>query len=405
MNLEFGQRVYEESRSLAEQGKDANQIAKVLCDRDPDGYNYGIGVIVGGDGKPVAASSALQEYTAAELERCTTGSYENSAGLMDEVKKAALSWQRVPQEYWDRFTLALPSDAGTGAVTSAIEAALLLEPALQAIGVEELGWPAYKTIARVTRLQYREYSEDAVIEDKGVLPVYQSGPMNTTGRVRGPDVVRARAEAAAESGVPVILDRAYSGFEFARLLESRGYDEVMRQSYDLQLKPFVEAGATFCLAVSPTKAFVTFSLRPCGLLLVHEPDPARRKEVANILGAVIRARGSSFEHPVTRAFANAMATDLGRFESEHADSMQRVADAEGLWRKLVQGTPIEHLYSKEYAGLFRNPKAKEGAAARIYSEHIYPVFSGERCRQNVTGIPEDEDLAAKHVAVFAEECF
>jgi hypothetical protein len=33
------------------------------------------------------------------------------------------------------------------------------------------------------------------------------------------------------------------------------------------------------------------------------------------------------------------------------------------------------------------------------------VFSGDRCRQNVTGIPEDEELARKHVAVFAAECF
>jgi hypothetical protein len=405
VQLAFGNQVYDRALALAEQGKDANQIAKVLCDQDPEGYNYGIGVILGGDGKPAATSSTLLEYTVAELQRCDRGGYANSAVLMEEVKQAALAWQRVPGEYWDRFTLALPSDAGTGAVMSAVEAALILSPGLDTLGVEELGWPAYKTIARVVRVQYREHPEDAVIGGEGVLPVYQSGPMNTTGRVRGPEVIRSRAEAAAQSGVPVVLDRAYAGFEFARLLASHGYDEVMRRSYELQLRPFIETGARFCLAASPTKAFVTFSLRPSGLLLVYEPDAARRNEVANVLGAIIRARGSSFEHPVTRAFAKAMAQDLVRFEGEHAESMRRVADAEEQWRALVRGTPIEPLFSEEYAGLFRNPQARKGAAARIYDQHIYPVFSGDRCRQNVTGIPEDEELARKHVAVFAAECF
>ena len=100
-----------------------------------------------------------------------------------------------------------------------------------------------------------------------------------------------------------------------------------------------------------------------------------------------------------------MVQDAGRLEAEHAGAMARVAAAEGLWRSLVEGTPMEYLYSDAYAGLFRNPRAREGAAERIYGQHLYPVFSGDRCRQNVTGIPEDEALARKHVAAFAEECY
>jgi hypothetical protein len=405
MSLEFGQQVAEAGRLLAEQGKDANQVSKILCDKDPKGYNYGIGVIVGGDGKPLITSSTLSEHTAAELARCGPGTYVNSAAMMDKLKQAILRWQRVPEEHWDSFSLALPSDAGTGAVLSAMEAALLLEPSLNAIGVEQLGWPAYRTMARVLRIGYREYAEDAVIRDDAVLSVYQAGPMNTTGYVRGPGVIQARAEAAAAAGTPVVLDRAYSGFEFARLLGSEGYDAVMRRSFDAQLKPFIVSGSRFLLAVSPTKAFVTFSLRPSGILLAYDPDRSRAKQVDGVLGAILRARGSSFEHPVTRALVSAMTQDLDRLEGEHQASMERVAQAEALWRGLVSGTPIEYLYSDEYAGLFRNPRAKEGADARIYAEHIYPVFSGDRCRQNVTGIPNDRALAAEHVAVFAQECY
>lgn len=74
MKLDFGENVYDRSRVLAEQGKDVNQIAKVLCDQDPEGYNYGIGVILGGDGRPAATSSTLLEYAVAERRRASTTS-------------------------------------------------------------------------------------------------------------------------------------------------------------------------------------------------------------------------------------------------------------------------------------------------------------------------------------------
>ena len=47
----------------------------------------------------------------------------------------------------------------------------------------------------------------------------------------------------------------------------------------------------------------------------------------------------------------------------------------------------------------------DGGEVAIYNEHIYPVLDNGRCRQNVTGIPDDEALARKHVQVFAEQCY
>ena len=405
MEREFGTRVYEKARTLQEQGRDVNQIAKILCDQDPDGHNYGIGIVLDGKGQPAVTSSTLLGYTRAELDASTSGTYMNSNKILEEVKIATLQWQRIPEQYWGQFTLALPSDAGTGAVRSAVDIAGILNPALSTIGVEELGWPAYKAIARAARLGFQEFASGDTIDGEGVLPLYQAGPMNTIGLVHAKEQIQARANDAATSGAFVILDRAYPGFEFARLLATQSYDEIMRLSYDTQIQPFLEAGVPFALAIGPTKAFVTFSLRPCGLLLIFAPDEKTRPSITTAVNTTIRARGSAFEHPVTRAFAKAMVKDRQRLEAEHQQALERLGHAEGTWRNLVQGTPIEYLYAENYAGLFRNPMAREDAAVAIYNEHIYPVFSSGRCRQNVTGIPDDLELAKKHVAVFAEQCF
>jgi aspartate/tyrosine/aromatic aminotransferase len=401
---EFGNSVYEKAQKLAEEAKDANQIAKVLCDQDPQGHNYGIGIMLDGHGRPMGTSSALLEYAFKELETSGEGNYMNSAGLMNDLKEAVLRWQRVPEKHWDHFILALPSDAGTGAVKTGIELATLLNLNIRQIGVEKFGWPAYKAIAQVARLELREFDSDAICEGRDILPVYQAGPMNTTGRVRGENVIRDRAKSASEQNLSVVLDRAYPGFEFARLVETHSYDEILAKSYELQIKPFIEEGVPFSITLSPTKAFVTFALRPCGLLLVFCPHKTRMTEVTNLVSTIVRARGSSFENPISRAFVKAMIHDRERLENEHHQALKRLSDSEALWRRLVQGTPIEKLYSEDYAGLFRNPTAKEDAAVHIYNEHIYPVFSQGRCRQNVTGIPDDEQLAKKHVAVFAEHC-
>ena len=405
MDLSFGQAVHEKAIKLGAEGKDANQIAKIVCDQDPEGYNYGIGIMLDGSGQPMQSSPTLLEYTQAELEHSQYGNYMSSTALMADLKATVLRWQRIPETYWDHFTLALPSDAGTGAVRSAIEIALLLNPDLNTLGIEEQGWPAYRSIATVVRTGYKEFGGDGIMAEDGLLPLYQAGPMNPTGQVRRPDVIAARARTAAEHHAFVVLDRAYSGFECAGLLATQSYDEVMRMSYEQQIRPFLEHGVPFALALSPTKSFVSFALRPCGLLLLFSPDRSQEQELTRIVNIVLRARGSGFEHPITRAFVKALVNDSGRLEAEHQTALARVAEVEALWRKLAQGTSIAYQFSDEYAGLFRNPNAREDAPAHIYNEHLYPVFANNRCRQNVTGIPDDEDIAGKHVAVFAEYCY
>ncbi|MBF0289266.1 MAG: aminotransferase class I/II-fold pyridoxal phosphate-dependent enzyme [SAR324 cluster bacterium] len=405
MELQFGKSVQAEGLQLAKSGKDVNQVAQVLCDKDNQGHNYGIGIVLNGNGQPMNTSATLLEYISAELEYSKRGTYMNSAKIMDELKQTVLRWQRIPEQYWNQFRLALPSDAGTGAVKSAVELTLLQNPSFHTLGIQALGWPAYKTIAKLAHLQCQEFAEDSIIAEPNTLPVYQAGPLNTTGRVCQKDIIEARAKTAAETNTPVVLDRAYSGFEFTRLIPSKSYDDIMRMSYELQIQPFIEQGTSFSLAISPTKVFVTFALRPCGLLLVFCPETKPNQELTNSLNMTMRARGSSFEHVTTRAFTKALVQDLPRLEEEHHGALKRLAEAEAGWRKLVEGTPIDYLYSEQYAGLFRNPKANDDAAVHIYNEHIYPVFAQGRCRQNVTGIPDDEQLARKHVAVFAGQCF
>lgn len=139
MDLQFGESVKKESLKLESQGNDSNQVAKILFDRDEQGYNYGIGIILDGNGQPMASSSTLREYAFGELGTSTLGNYMNSAKIMEEVKAVVLRWQRIPEKHWDRFKIALPSDAGTGAVKAGVEIALMLNPDVQTLGIEELG--------------------------------------------------------------------------------------------------------------------------------------------------------------------------------------------------------------------------------------------------------------------------
>src|ERR1019366_8580779 len=179
----------------------------------------------------------------------------------------------------------------------------------------------------------------------------------------------------------------------------------MQESFRAQVLPFLQAGIPSAIAISPTKAFVTFALRPSGMLLVFHPDPARMKVIGPKLTGVVRARGSSFEHPVTRAFVKAMVKDRARLEEEHAQALGRTAEAELTWQKLTKGTAIEAQFSDSFAGIFRNPRAKPEAQKEIYGSHLYPVFADERCRLNVTGLPQDEDQAAEQVSFFAKNCY
>jgi hypothetical protein len=401
----FGDEVIAAAQKLSAAGLDANQIAGQLCKKDPQGKNYGIGILLGKDGKPLPTSLTLLEYVVKELEESRSGNYYNSEAQKMAMLEAVLRWQGVPEEWWPHFQLLLPSDAGTGAVQTAIQAAILLNEKFATLSVEELGWPAYKALATSARLRFQEFSTDGIAKGDGVLPLYQAGPMNSTGRVPSAEVVKARAQAAKSSGLPVVLDRAYSGFEYARRLGKTPYAEIMRESFRAQVQPFMEAGVPLAIAISPTKAFVTFALRPCGLLLVFHPDRARGQTPAPALTGLIRARGSSFEHPVTRAFVKAMVKDRARLEEEHARALTRTAEAEQAWQAAAKGTAMESLFSESYAGLFRNPRAKPEAAREIYGAHLYPVFAEGRCRLNVTGLPADKAQAAEHVSLFAKYCF
>jgi len=398
----FGESVMAQAAKLRASGLDANQIAGVLCKSDPQGKNYGIGILLGKDGKPLPTSPTLLAYAEKELKESSSGSYLNSDAFRNEILEAVLEWQGVPESVRSNFQLLLPSDAGTGAVQTAIHAASLLQEGFKTLAVEELGWPAYKVLAASARLAFQEFPSDGVASGTGVLPLYQAGPLNTTGKVPSAEIVKARAAAARAAGVPVILDRAYSGFEFARRLGEWSFADLMKESFRNQLQPFIDAGVPFLAAISPTKAFVTFSLRPCGFLLVFHPDQAKGKALTPKLTGMIRARGSSFEHPITRAFVKAMVKDRAKLEAEHAGALRRTAEAEQQWLGLAKGTPIEPLFSEAYAGLFRNPKAKPGAEREIYGAHLYPVFAEGRCRLNVTGLPADPAQASAHVSFFAK---
>src|SRR5262249_18105984 len=139
------------------------------------------------------------------------------------------------ENYWPNIQLLLPSDAGTGAVQTAIQVAILLNEKFSALAVEELGWPAYKALAASARLRFQEFGQDQAASGESVLPLYQAGPLNTTGRVPSPQVVKGRADSAKASGQPVVLDRAYSGFEYARRLGATAYTETLQESFRNQV--------------------------------------------------------------------------------------------------------------------------------------------------------------------------
>ncbi|AWT58906.1 MAG: hypothetical protein DF168_00078 [Candidatus Moanabacter tarae] len=403
--MKFGESVRKRALSLTAEGRDANQIAKILCDTDAVGHNYGIGIVLDADGRAMTSSETILKYTLEEIEDSRRGNYQSSTAIIDDLKTAVLKWQRIPEALWGQFLLFLPSDAGTGAVKSAVDLALRLNNKVISIGVEELGWPAYSAIAQSCRIGCQKFPTDCVIESDEILPIYQAGPMNTTGRVTAASVLRERATAAAARSCPVILDRAYPGFEFSGRLEAKGYDAVMKMSYQRQIAPFVGTQTPFLIAISPTKCFRSFALRPAGMLLAYIPDEATRGEISTLAAVLMRARGCSFEHPVTRAFAKALVSDLPALEREHTQVLNRLAKTEGLWASLTRNTPIEHLFSESYSGLFRNPRCHQDSDIVLYGQHIYPVFTDGRCRINVTGLPGAEELQREHIGVFARTCF
>jgi aspartate/tyrosine/aromatic aminotransferase len=403
--MEFGKKVKSKTEALVDEGKDANQIAKIIIDADPEACNYGIGIVVDSEGQAMATSETLLKYLREEIDGSGKGQYRNSAPLMAELKTAILAWQRIPESVWDSFILAIPSDAGTGAVNTAATIVLAMNDALNCLGIDELSWPGYKGIAKNCRVDLREFPSEQSITESNILPIYQASPQNTTGKVVDKAIIAERARLAADSQSLVILDRAYSGFEYASLLETKGYDAIMRMSYEHQIAPFVEKNAPTMIAISPTKCFRSFALRPAGMLLIFVPDPDMKKQVITLTNLVMRGRGSAFEHPATRALVKALIKAREQLEHEHSVALTRLAEAAQIWSTLFHGTAIEPLFSEGYSGLFRNPKIQEGAEIILYNEHIYPVISAGRCRINVTGIPSDEDLQQKHAGAFARSCY
>lgn len=400
-SLEFGAAVAGRAEEMAGAGKDANQIASILCGEDPEGRNYGIGVVLGGDGKPVAGSPTLKKWLLREVEENTAGTYLNSTKIHARATEAVLSWLRIPEASWGDFIMVTPSDSGTGAVTSGIDTLRIVYPGYGSLGVEERGWAVYKTMAEVKAMGFSEYADDAVIGGEGELPAYQLGPLNTTGRIRGADIWEKRANDAAAKGTPVMLDRAYPGYDTAgSLLEGASYDDAMTASIS-SLVPFLEAGVTFALAVSPTKSFITFNNRPCGFLLIHCPSRDIRAKLEKEANKVIRARGSAFEHPASRALIKALTEDLSALEREHAGALMRVAEANAAWARHTEGSALAPLFTGKYAGIFRNFPVRPGAAAALYGARLYPVFAGGWMRINTSGLPSDEGKARGEALAFA----
>src|SRR5437016_11540149 len=106
----FGDDVIADAQKLRESGLDANQIAGALCKKDPQGKNYGLGILLGKDGKPLPTSPTLLEYVEKELRESSLGNYYNSEALKKDVLESTLRWQGVPEEYWPNFQILLPSD-------------------------------------------------------------------------------------------------------------------------------------------------------------------------------------------------------------------------------------------------------------------------------------------------------
>ncbi len=390
------------AQALRDGGADVNQVADLLARADSRAANYGIGIILDGHGLPMPTSPELMAQTMRAGEEGTAATYLSSKTLYPELLQQVLSWQRIPKQYWGEFLLVTPSDAGTGAVNTAVQMYLMMNSKITSLAVEELSWPVYQSIAGGNRIGFESYGlqEDKVVASN-LLTVMQAAPHNSTGYVCPPEIIRARAENCAELGLPIVLDRAYPGFEHAGMLASQGYDAVMQRSCDHYLLPFLQTNCSFALSLSPTKAFRSFTLRPCGLTLVYEPDMQKRKLLAGAMNTINRGRGSAFEHPASRAFIRSLVENRPVLELEHGETLQRLADAQALWQKLLQGHPLAAAFSPQFAGMFRNLMAVEGCEKAFYQAHIYPVLAGNRCRINVTGIPLDEDQAQTHINVFA----
>ena len=97
MKPSFGAAVQRTAEALSAQGRDANQIAKIVCDQDPDGYNYGIGIVVDGKGRAWPTSETLLNHARAEIDNSLLGEYMSTSSLAASLKEAVFGGSASPR--------------------------------------------------------------------------------------------------------------------------------------------------------------------------------------------------------------------------------------------------------------------------------------------------------------------
>ena len=101
------------AKELRDGGADVNQVADILARADRHAANYGIGIILDGFGGPMPTSPELVAQTLRASNDGLEATYLSSKPLQAELLQQVLSWQRIPESYWQDFLLVTPSDAGT----------------------------------------------------------------------------------------------------------------------------------------------------------------------------------------------------------------------------------------------------------------------------------------------------
>lgn len=387
---------------LRRAGLDPNQIAEILWQRDPIGFNYGVGVVLNGDGRPMATPPEIVDAVIRETLESQLAVYRTlSNDDRERLKEAVLDWQGCPAALRSRFEIAVISDSGTGALQTGLQLEALMNGQAERTAIRPRGWPAYRALAASAQLSFDDGENALARLDRRTIVVHQAGPHNTSGAVESAMDLREAARRIGAAGASLVLDRAYPAFEHAGRVASEGLAAVSQRSFEEQVLPFVDEGIPFSLALSPTKAFRTFALRPAGFLLIHTPDHQTRDRVRAALPGLVRARGASSSHPATRALVALLMDRSLALARAHEESLARTARAEAAWRTLCRGTALEPLFGPGSGGLFRNILMDAQRQPRVYDAHVYPVFFEDRCRINITGLPEDLEMARSHVALFA----
>jgi len=380
---------------LQKNGIDYNQVASQVAASDPGSANYGIGLMMGGDGRPLPENRLMLEALK-DLAVPGPSAYRSVTNLMPIVKEKLLMWLCVPDKYWEDFILACPSDGGTGAVQAGLQA-LLMVSNLRSINVSQKGWPAYRAMAAVSRVQFceREYEHIPLSHS---LPIAQLGPHNQTGLLPT-KTMKCLAEHCARNGLVCLCDMAYPGFS----ISPDGHNDVMPETFRVFMEPFLKNNVPTAFAVGFTKRFRLFATRPFGALLVYAPRSRNvRNNLQQAINQVMRARGASFSNAANMALLNVLIKDFSGFVESGQMSLQRLNHVEERWRKMTIGTSLKPYFGDDYGGLFRLLPARHEAAKQLYGRGIVPVISKGFFRINITGLPDDDEAAEFHVRSFAD---